>query len=83
MLDAMGLPAEKEVFGPMLRIHDKFTQVGGLTLPAEMHTMPPDGSTTYGHHLLLNYSLREKFNESRMRMPSNAVIDESSAMRAN
>jgi len=81
MLDAMGLPPEAEVFGPMLRIHDKFTKVNGLTFPTELHTMPPDGSTIYGNHVLFNYSLTEKFDESRMKMSINVIIDKSNAER--
>ncbi len=80
MLDAMGVP-QGQIFGPMLRIHDNFAQVDGLLFPAEMHTMPPDGSQLYGNHVLMNFSLSEPFDESRMRMPSNAVVDNSSAER--
>ncbi|MCI0691450.1 hypothetical protein L0337_05515 [candidate division KSB1 bacterium] len=77
LLDAMGLPADQEVFGPLLRIHDRFITVGGLTVPAEMHTMAPDGSQTYGHHIVFNYSFNEAFDEARMKMPAAAVIDQS------
>lgn len=83
MLDAMSLPPGQETFGPMLRIHDRFTTVDGLILPAEMHTLPPDGSTTYGNHVLFNYSLSEKFDESRMKMPAGAKVDDSSDLRAS
>ncbi len=80
MLDAMGMP-DGQLMGPMLRIHDKFAKVDGLTLPAEMHTMAPDGSMTYGHHVINNYSLNKPFDQKRMKKPSNAVVDNSSAMR--
>jgi len=80
MLDAMGMP-DGQLMGPMLRIHDKFTKVNGLTLPAEMHTMAPDGSMTYGHHIINNYSLSKPFDQKRMKKPYNAVVDNSSAMR--
>ena len=80
MLDAMGMP-DGQLMGPMLRIHDKFTKVNGLTLPAEMHTMAPDGSMTYGHHVINNYSLSKPFDQKRMKKPSNAVVDNSSATR--
>jgi hypothetical protein len=47
MLDAMGIP-EGQMMPPMLRIHDKFTKIGGLVMPSEMHTMAADGSMTFG-----------------------------------
>ncbi len=81
LLDAMGLPADQEVFGPILRIHDKFITVAGLKFPAEFHTTALDGSQTYGHHVVINYSLREAFDETRMKMPAAAVIDQSRAER--
>lgn len=81
LLDAMGLPVEQGVFGPMLRIHDKFITVDGQQLPAEMHTMAPDGSQTYGHHVVFNYSFHDVFDEARMKMPAAAVIDQSHAER--
>jgi hypothetical protein len=81
LLDAMGLPEEQEVFGPILRINDKFITVAGLKFPAEFHTTALDGSQTYGHHVVINYSLREAFDEARMKMPAAAVIDQSRAER--
>lgn len=80
MLDAMGMP-DGQLMGPMLRIHDKFAKVDGLTLPAALRTMAPDGSATYGHHVINNYSLSKPFDQKRMKKPSNAVVDNSSAMR--
>ncbi len=65
----------------MLRVHDAFTTVDGLTLPARFHTMPLDGSTTYGYHTIFNYSFDEPFDTSRMTMPGDAVIDTSSHLR--
>jgi len=81
MLDLMGLP-EGRLMGPMLRLHDRFVEADGLLLPAEMHTTAADGSQTFGHHVLMNHSLREKFDESRMRMPPGAVVDASSDERS-
>lgn len=77
LLDLMGVP-EGELFGPMLRVHDAFTDVDGLLFPAQFHTMPTDGSTTYGNHVILNYSLTEPFDESRVAKPADAVVDMSS-----
>jgi hypothetical protein len=81
MLDGMGVPPG-QLFGPMLRIHQAFVEVDGLVFPAEMRTMPPDGSVIYGHHVISNHSLHKKWDESRMRKPGKAVIDMSSDQRA-
>jgi len=80
MLDAMGVP-EGEVFGPMVRIHDKYVERDGLIFPGEMHTVPPDGSTIYGHHIINNPSLNESFEASRVKKPATAVVDNSSSRR--
>ena len=81
MLDGMGIP-EGEIFGPMLRVHDVFAEVDGLLFPAQFHTMPPDGSTTYGNHVIMNHSITKPFNQSKVRRPGNGVIDTSSHKRA-
>ena len=82
LLDAMQIP-EGQLFGPMLRIHQAFVEVDGLLFPAEMRTMPPDGSVIYGHHVISNHSLRQKWDESRMHKPSGAVVDTSSHKRGS
>ena len=82
MLDLMGIP-DGQVAGPMLRFLDKFAEVDGLLVPSEMHTGSPDGSQTWGYHVLMNHSLREPFDESRMNKPAKAVVDPSSAERAS
>lgn len=80
MLDLMGVP-EGEIFGPMLRVHDKFTTVDGLVFPTRFHTMPPDGSTTYGFHTVINHSITEPFDEARMNKPADAVVDKTTHLR--
>ena len=81
MLDLMELPADKKLFGPMFRIHDSFTNVGGLTYPNRMHTGNLDQTQTYGYHAIINYDLTADFDESKMKVPKNAVIDKSSDKR--
>ncbi|NIR65810.1 MAG: hypothetical protein GWN61_16390, partial [candidate division Zixibacteria bacterium] len=80
MLELMKIP-EGQLIGPMLRIHDKLTEVDGLVVPTKMHTMAPDGSATFGYHVLINYAFDQKFDETRMNPPSDAVVDNSSASR--
>ena len=80
MLDLFGLP-DGELFGPMLRVHDSFTEIDGLIFPARMHTMAPDGSQTWGHHILTRYDIRTPIDESKMVRPPGAIIDKSSSER--
>ena len=75
MLDAMRIP-EGEIFGPMLRVHDTFGEFDGVVVPIRFHTMAADGSQTYGHHTVLNYSLTRPFDESRLEKPADAMVDE-------
>ena len=81
MLDLMGVPPERDVFGPMLRIVDAFTEVDGLVFPSVMHTGNLDGSSVYGHHTLFNYSITDPWDDAWVVMPPDAVVDRSSARR--
>ncbi len=81
LLDGMGIP-EGEIFGPMLRVHDVFIEVGGLLFPSQFHTMPPDGSTTYGNHVIINHSISKPFDQSKVKRPADGVIDPSSDKRS-
>ena len=81
ILDMMGIP-EGQLMGPMLRVNDRFTTVDGMLLPARFHTMAPDGSATYGYHVVTNYSFSEPFDEMRLKKPADAVVDDSSVERA-
>ncbi len=81
MLDLFGVP-EGQVFGPMLRVHDDFAEVDGLTVPIRFHTMAADGSATYGYHILTNYSFSDSFDQDRLHRPADAIVDQSSAERA-
>lgn len=81
MLDLFGFPPGRKLFGPMFRINDSFTEVNGLIYPNRMHTGNTDQTQTYGHHVILNYDLGKKFDESKMKKPKNAIIDSSSHVR--
>jgi hypothetical protein len=80
MLDLFGLPAG-ELFGPMLRVHDTFTERDGLVFPSRMHTMAPDGSQTWGHHIITQVDIKSDFDELWMVKPQGAVVDQSSSVR--
>lgn len=81
MLDLMGVPADKKLMGPMFRINDEFTEVNGLIYPNRMHTGNLDQTTIYGHHAIINYKLGGEFDSSKMEMPKDAVLDDSSYKR--
>lgn len=81
MLDNFQLPASTEVFGPMFRINQNFTEVDGLLYPNIMQTGNTDQTRVYGNHAIINYSLTNSFDEKRMKKPANAVIDNSSYLR--
>ncbi len=83
MLDLMRVPPEALASGPVLRWIDDYTSVEGLQFPARMHTTNVAGTRTYGYHALINYSLSDPFDETRMRMPQGAVVDSSRAERAS
>lgn len=80
LLDAAGLP-EGEIYGPILRRHDRFATVDGLTVPSIMHTTDLEGTTTYGYHALFDYSFSKSFDASQLKMPPHAVVDSSSHLR--
>lgn len=81
-LDAMGLPKEREVLGPVFRHVDEYVEVEGLYFPARMHTTNQSQENIYGHHVLINYSISTPFNASKSQKPSGAIVDQSSHIRA-
>lgn len=81
MLDLLGLPPERQVFGPVLRMHDAFTEVDRLIFPTRMRTGSLDGTRVAGHHTIINYAINEAWDPDRIRRPEGAVVDSSSATR--
>ncbi|MFY0606775.1 MAG: hypothetical protein JXR10_08670 [Cyclobacteriaceae bacterium] len=75
MLDVMGMPAETEVFGPMLRKNNYFADINGLKFPLLFTTHDAQLTTQYGDHAIYDLKFNEKFDESRMIKPDNAVVD--------
>lgn len=74
MLDGLGVP-EGKLFGPMVRVHKSFQEFDGVLIPTRFQTMSADGANIYGQHLILNYSLSAAFDESKLTMPSDALVD--------
>ena len=81
LLDILGLPKDKEVFGPVLRKNNFFVDYNGLKFAALFSTYATDLSEQYGDHVIYNVVLDTPFDESRMVMPSNGVVDTSKDVR--
>lgn len=81
LLDILKLPKDKKVFGPMLRINNYTADINGLKYPVLMTTNSLDLKEQYGDHAIYNFKMNEKFDESRMIKPKNAVVDTSKDVR--
>jgi hypothetical protein len=76
LLDAMGLPPERDLFGPLWRRITRYEEVGGLLFPTAFHTMPEAGERIVGDHLILNIDISTPFDAEKAKMPDGAVVDE-------
>ena len=81
LLDILNIPKDQNVFGPVLRINNYTGDVNGLKFPMLMTTNSLDLKQQYGDHAIYDFKLNEKFDESRMVMPTNGVIDTSKDVR--
>lgn len=81
MMDLMGLPANLETMGPVVRVFQNFTSVDGLLMPTRFYSTNPNGDPIYGHHVIINYSFKKEFENDWLIMPSDAKIDKSSPNR--
>jgi hypothetical protein len=79
-LDLIELPKEQKFYGPVTHIYFEYVNVDGLIFPKKYDTLGEDGNR-YGSHVAYNYSLTKPFDESKMKMPKDAVIDNSSSKR--
>jgi hypothetical protein len=80
MLDLFNVPEDQTFVGPLINVFDEYATVGGLAFPVKYTTYSPDGDV-YGQHTVENLSLDKPFDETRMKMPDDAVVDNSSAKR--
>ena len=80
MLDLFGAPADTKFLGPFWKVYTEWTEVDGLTVPTRYDTYMADGNVM-GIHEVEEWSFRAKFDESRMRMPADAVVDDSDPSR--
>ena len=74
------LPPDADTSPPFVFVYEGFTIVDGLTVPTSASVYQKD-RTAYGSYEWREWSFSEPFDESRMVMPSNAVLDTSSPTR--
>ncbi|MFY0630324.1 MAG: hypothetical protein JXR05_08070 [Flavobacteriaceae bacterium] len=81
LLDQLNIPKGQKVFGPVLRINNYTGDINGLKFPMLFTTNSLDLKQQYGDHALYDFKLNEKFDEQRMIMPKNGVVDTSKDVR--
>jgi hypothetical protein len=81
-LDLVGAPKDVRFLGPNTHIIYTYQNVNGLIFPEKYDTTNAKGGD-YGRHIVYNISLGKTFDESRMKIPNDAVLDTSKAERQN
>ena len=81
LLDQLKIPKDRTSFGPVLRINSYTGDINGLKFPMLMTTNSLDLKDQYGDHAIYSFKIDEKFDESRMVMPANGVVDTSKDVR--
>ena len=81
-LDIVGAPKEAKSIGPISLIIYSRRTVDGLVFTDKWDAFNEKGED-YGRHIAYNFSLKTKFDEARMKMPVDAVLDTSKAERQN
>jgi hypothetical protein len=76
LLDVMGLPKEREIFGPLWRLITRYEEVDGLLFPSAWRTMPEADERIVGNHVILNIEIDQAFDSEQVRFPPGGVIDE-------
>jgi hypothetical protein len=76
LMDAFRMPLETKFMGPVTHTFDEHITVDGLTFLKRYHTYSAR-EKLMGMHVVYGISLREPFDESKLEMPAQAVIDDS------
>lgn len=76
LLDSLGQPPERELFGPLWRVITKNQTVDGLVFPAAFRTMPEADARIVGNHIISHLDLQSPFDETRVAMPAGAIVDD-------
>jgi len=79
---ADALPPDVDVMTEVI-VYEEFTTVDGLTVPTKASVYAKDRSPLASFPEVREWSFNQRFDESRMLMPSNAVLDTSSPTRPN
>ncbi len=72
LIEKMGLPEGREVFGPMWRFITRYQEVDGLLFATAFHTMPEPDGRIVDNHLILNLDISTPFEYEKSKMPANA-----------
>ena len=76
-------PEAREIVERILAAHRGMAPLeGATTLSLEHSHRVANDRTSSRNHAILNYSLSNEFDESRMEMPEDATLDMSSHLRA-
>lgn len=81
-LDLVKAPKDVKFLGPNTHVIYSYQKVEGLIFPEKYDTTNAKGAD-YGRHIVYNISLDKGFDESRMKIPADAVIDTSKSERKN
>ena len=76
LLDVMGLPPERKIFGPLWRVITRYAEVDGLLFPSAFRTMPEADERIVGNHIILNIDISTPFDASQSQKPEAGVIDD-------
>ncbi|TRY29311.1 hypothetical protein FM019_18065 [Aliiglaciecola sp. M165] len=75
MLDALGQPPERKLFGPLWRYIVKNQTVDGLVFPAAFRTMPEADERIVGNHIITDIDISTPFDKTLLSMPKDAIVD--------
>jgi hypothetical protein len=80
LLDAMNLPASVTAFGPFTAVIEEHRRVDGLLIPLRYRTFNPRGEVS-GNHLVLDFAVNKPFDESKVALTPDGVVDYSNSER--
>jgi len=76
LLDAMGQPQDREVFGPLWRLITRYEEVDGLVFPSAFRTMPGPDERIVGNHVILDFDVSQPFEYDKSEVPEDAKLFE-------
>lgn len=79
-LDLIGLPKDQKSIGPFTHVFYTYTSVDGMIFPEKYDTFDGNGHNS-GRHIAFDFSLDEKFDTTRMKVPPDALVDNATSDR--